>query len=798
MRSCYPRDADLNPSTSPSVYVAYTNLGASTDCHVFGKEFPVITYNTTIAYKPEDLSTSYCLHWGSWAAINYTQLQYNPPLPASVIDGCPGYGPDQDEENPPMYFSFPSNVAKLKSSWKGCTLSMFGAFDPPTTLNKATAMAPEASPSHATPGATMRPQQPSATPTPRTKDPIIATAQPASQVKNPSTPSKIPQTSESYSPTQDPNGIEPSVVRSVLVDSKFNRPLVSSDPIGSDPTSINDSPVSIKSGSIVGKPLPVSSLDGAPTKGSNDNAYSLTASGASSSLQTPGIGGVIVGAIGFSSDSLVSSVTNAADKDIDGMHKPSTQVASSVLDDKTLTLGEPEMTIAGLPLSLLQPESSHTEAKADRPSPPSSMPEYSLPSQASATTPIEIAVAGSTIQKGGPAVTIAGNRVSLQSSGGLIIGEHTLPVSAINLQTPTMTAISATPVYTVGGQTFEANPSAISVAGTVLSAGGSGIVVAGTSINLQSSGDLIVQGSTIAMPTASPGSESPSVTDPVSAYTVGGEVLSANPTAISVAGFVVTAGGPGIAIAATSVSLEASGSLIVGPSTLALPAQESITVSIQPLPYTVGNAIVSGNPMVISLAGSTLAPGDAGVTILGTYVSLESSGSVVIRDSTISLPAAEPTSTASAPVYTINDEILSANPTAISIAASSSLIAGSPGVEVGGNLVSLGKPGDLVIGASTVPATPTAKSYTPAGDNAPNTKTTAVPVSETSIVSDEAELTIGGTLISVQASGETPSGSSGGPSTQATHTAAHSSAAKATIAVSLSIAFAFTAFFLEI
>lgn len=67
---------------SPSVYVAYRSLGAGNNCPAFGPGYFKAgdTYDTTIGYPPEALSTSMCngppAGFQIYTAINYTELAY--------------------------------------------------------------------------------------------------------------------------------------------------------------------------------------------------------------------------------------------------------------------------------------------------------------------------------------------------------------------------------------------------------------------------------------------------------------------------------------------------------------------------------------------------------------------------------------------------------------------------------------------------------------------------------------------------------------------------------------------------
>ena len=168
--------------------------------------------------------------------------------------------------------------------------------------------------------------------------------------------------------------------------------------------------------------------------------------------------------------------------------------------------------------------------------------------------PSGLAVGGTTIQSGSAAV-ISGITISY-GPAGLAIGTSTIPI-------PTSPPSSGAPgsgpthVFTLGGQTFTANPTAIDIAGTTLTAGGPAAMISGTAVSIGSSG-LVIASSTYAIP---PGAL------PSSTLVVGSETFTILPTAIEVGGTTLSEGGSAITIQGTPISLGPSG-LVVGSSTV--------------------------------------------------------------------------------------------------------------------------------------------------------------------------------------------------------------------------------------
>ena len=137
-----PTPADYTPSISPSVYIAYNGLNAYISCSSYGDVARGKAYNTTIAYEPAYLSTSMsarALQTCAFTEITYTELANYP-----YSDGSS------------LILSLPSDLSSIDSAWSTCVPNSYGAFDPPSTLNQATALTNVPSEPtlsvHATPG----------------------------------------------------------------------------------------------------------------------------------------------------------------------------------------------------------------------------------------------------------------------------------------------------------------------------------------------------------------------------------------------------------------------------------------------------------------------------------------------------------------------------------------------------------------------------------------------------------------------------------------------------------------------
>ena len=279
-----------------------------------------------------------------------------------------------------------------------------------------------------------------------------------------------------------------------------------------------------------------------------------------------------------------------------------------------VSAGGPAVTVDGTAISLDQYGAlaiGSTTIPLAAPSPnPLATKAFTMAGQTFTPNPSAFSIAGTTILADGPAVNIGGTIISLGQNGALKIGSTT-----INLPTPSIDFPSK--VYTVAGQTFTPNPSGFPIAGTTISAGGPAVTVDGTIISLGQSGTLAIGSSTIDLPT-------PSYNSFGQAYTVAGQVFTPNPSAFSIAGTTVSAGGPAATIDGTIISLEPSGTLVVGSSTIPLLPQITFASDVN----VDGFDVVPHSSFAV-VDGVTVNAAAAGVTVSGKVISLEAGGATL-------------------------------------------------------------------------------------------------------------------------------------------------------------------------
>ena len=300
-------------------------------------------------------------------------------------------------------------------------------------------------------------------------------------------------------------------------------------------------------------------------------------------------------------------------------------------------------------------------------------------------------------------------------------------------------------VLTVAGQRFAVNPSRIIIAGTTLLPGGPGITVSGTPISLAPSGTLFFDRSPIRI-----GNDLSS--KPIFVLTIGGQTVTANPTGFALAGFKLLPGGAPITISGTLVSLNPSGTVVFGDSSIDL-----LTPTPTPTPtskiFAVGGHTFTAEPKGFALMGSTLLPGGAAITISGTPVSLVSSGALIIGSSSINLAGQQ----SALNVFTAGGLIFTAESSAV-VVDGTTLLPGGPAVTISGTPISLkaGKySGVLVIGTSRIslPTYSSSPKIFTVGSLTFTAQSSGVMIDGSTLVPGGPGATISGTAVSIDTGG---------------------------------------------
>ena len=349
-----------------------------------------------------------------------------------------------------------------------------------------------------------------------------------------------------------------------------------------------------------------------------------------------------------------------------------------------------------------------------------------------------ISVAGTTLTPGAQAITVSGTSISLGSSA-FIVGTSTVPL-LFQPSDPFTT--------TVAGHPITAAPSAVYVAGTTLYPELPGVKLDGTAVSLDKANRLIIGSKTIALNDGNKGlgrlvlgglndQSSPSVAKPF-ITTLAGHAITAALNAIDVAGTTLHPGDSAVTVDGTEVALDTAHHLVIGSNTIPL-TSESIGVGgsmmgglghpstsdddneiAGPLITTIAGQAITAAPDAVKVVGSTLHPGDRGVTLDGTLISLDRAQHLIVGSKTVALPASQGTGVgisisrvsgdydspavddgAHPFITTVAGQVITAAPTAVAFAGTT-LTPGAPGERINGTLVSLNTADQLVVGSTTV------------------------------------------------------------------------------------------------
>ena len=130
--------------TSPSIYVDFYSLSATDRC---GYRGPTID-STLLAFTPGELSTVATAMYAARQKGITTGSVYNfndLPCPPMSVMSSQWYKPEPGEPFRPLIV-FPSKLLDIHPLWKICIPGSFTGYDPPKTLDLATALVPKVTP----------------------------------------------------------------------------------------------------------------------------------------------------------------------------------------------------------------------------------------------------------------------------------------------------------------------------------------------------------------------------------------------------------------------------------------------------------------------------------------------------------------------------------------------------------------------------------------------------------------------------------------------------------------------------
>lgn len=517
-------------------------------------------------------------------------MQYPPPN--TLLTDCylPGGKYAQPSENPNAptispNLSFPSDLSLLLPSWKSCTYADWGLWDPPSTLGKATAMvAASASSVPAAPGAQVSPAHAPATPTPDPKDPQGDAANPAASAVHfvdlgaPSDP-LVNTGLANQQGQRSSNTLKSDGQGSKMTTASTAHPPTNDAPTNND-LSVNDSPSSVAPSKT--SPMANDPFINHPPKSDPSSSNSLSNNNSPNSdhpkANPP--------ANGPQRNSEPSS------NNVPINNNPSTNDPPSINNPPNNDASKNDLTsIMAAPIPASTPTKVQPHDGVDR------NPSSAAPNEANHMHPQDLGaqIASAFGYVPGSTASSANNPYVPNSEPKAIetlVDGIPLPVMAGG--SPVQKAPNG--AVLVAGQTI-AQGSQATVSGAVVSVGSNNVVVDGTNHAF----------SHMAAETLTP--------------IVAGQTFTPNPSPFSVAGTTISAGGPAATINGTIISLQASGTLLVGSSMIPL------STSHLPSDINIDGFDITAKPSFVVVDGATISPAAGGITISGTVVSLETGGS---------------------------------------------------------------------------------------------------------------------------------------------------------------------------
>ncbi len=438
-------------------------------------------YNTTIAYQPGVLSTSICTgepegFYQGFAAINITALQHSTRYNGT----CLGLDISMETTTNGPYLSLPQDLTIVDPAWSTCNAVLWGAFDPPIALQKATALASDPginSPPTPAPGSPVAP--PHAPPTP-TAPPVG----PGKPVTYSPTPENDPATAVAGSNPLNGGNIAQGDPK-VVTDPKSNNPQQPGEMSEGDPG------IDPGNGHSAGPaPNQAANLDQSPA----DYAQPLPLIGGDQ-IQAASGGGIIIASTTIQPgvQTTIDGTPISVDKDqiivassTIPLTPPSADPIITLVNSDIISAGGKAAMVSGTTVALAPNGNALVVNGKTSPLPPPPMPILTVAGQTLTPAPTGFAIGDQSVLPGGSAVTYAGSVFSLASGGNaLIVNGRTTPLPSAPIS-----------VFKVGSQTFTAAPTGFAVGTQSIFPGGSAVLVDGTLVSLGSS-DLVVGTSTM-------------------------------------------------------------------------------------------------------------------------------------------------------------------------------------------------------------------------------------------------------------------------------------------------------------
>ena len=523
-------------------------------------------------------------------------MQHPPPiseLPPYCVGMLKSY--PSDLENPVLKptLSYPPGLLSVDPDWSECEFGFFGAYDPPRTLERASAMATVdtgfTTSTPASPGSLIPQASVPAKPTPDPEVQSITLAKPDKPKQSAAPVAEADPLAEA-----DPETTVDPLNRH---DSQQQDPRIS----GSDPPS-KDSSDGIATHADQNGPRPKYTLPSlAPNEEVSDPQTEQEALKSTATKQDLGIGAYIANAMGLIPDTPAKTITD-----------PSKATTHDAIPPKptvyTVSLASDLANIIANSRTSTLPAPTHSD-------PVISLADDTLTLHLPLSSPYMIANQG--LEPGGPSITISGTPVALAAGASqMVVGSSTVNLFPTHASQPA-------PLLTIGHAV--ASPASDRASAYVI--GGQTLLPGHPAITISLS-------PAVAALTSSPDSNEVSPASFTIADTV---VVIANPSSILVAGTTILPGSNGINVAGTLVSLAATGgSMFLGTQVIPLSRRPATPLTAGP-----GETVSTPNPTVVNGNGTAVSANAPGVvTSDSKVVSSQASGSSSLVDgSTTAVPS---------------------------------------------------------------------------------------------------------------------------------------------------------------
>lgn len=447
--------------TSPSIYVNFYSLSATDSCGYRGNNIN----STLVAFAPGELSTV--------ATAMYPALESN-ITPASIYNfdnlPCPPmsvmwsqwYKPEPGEPYRPLIV-FPSKLLDMDPLWKVCTQGYFTGYDPPRTLDPATAMVPKVTP----------PSNPN--PDPRPATPAATQENLPKRTTTPADPTKT---------SGDPSLAKSHSSGGMQVDpSQQTDPLRGTKKAPADPSSNNQGNEDLQGQSLQEEPAS-SDLKNGPTN------HALPNNAVNSDLDQPvnnmhASGGPSMEDVGtvHQPQPLATSAPILMTA-VSGSHHVLATVEGYNIDGVDIRPGGSAPDVRGQQIAVDSSNDPQIGGQTAHTEPVVSLVTTAIANHVVTPLPKGVAIQGFTLNNGGPATIVASTTFSVDTSGNMFVNGHSY---RINNDSPVP--------MTINGEVVIPLPTGISIHSATLTPNAPALVISGTSYSLDSSSNLHFGGS---------------------------------------------------------------------------------------------------------------------------------------------------------------------------------------------------------------------------------------------------------------------------------------------------------------